>query len=88
MAAGAGADPEMSKCTARSSPRWSSWGKKREPFGRDLYVGLVKRLINGAVEEVINTWIHTGMDHDLVSMAEPLVDLFIRGIGTENEIAP
>lgn len=57
-------------------------GQKEGTIRKDLYVGLVKRLINGAVDEVINTWIHTGRDHDLASMAEPLVDLFINGIGT------
>ncbi len=50
----------------------------------DLYVGLVKRFIIGAVDEVINTWLHSDGKYDLVSMADPLVDLFIRGIGTES----
>jgi hypothetical protein len=50
-------------------------------FRKDLYLGLVKRYILGAVEEVINTWIHSGGKYDLVAMADPLVDLFIRGIG-------
>ena len=44
-------------------------------------MGLVMRLINGAVDEVINAWIHSGGTYDLVSMADPLVDLFLRGIG-------
>lgn len=57
-------------------------GQHEGTIRNDLYVGLVKRLINGAVEEVINTWIHTGRDHDLAAMAEPLVELFINGIGT------
>ncbi|MBT8339952.1 MAG: TetR/AcrR family transcriptional regulator [Desulfatitalea sp.] len=57
-------------------------GQKQGAIRNNLYVGLVKRLIFGAVDEVIDTWINTGMDHDLVSMAEPLVDLFIKGIGT------
>ncbi|RJQ65544.1 MAG: TetR/AcrR family transcriptional regulator [Desulfobacteraceae bacterium] len=57
-------------------------GQQEGVIRNDLYVGLVKRLINGAVEEVINTWIHTGRDHDLAAMAEPLVELFINGIGT------
>jgi len=57
-------------------------GQKEGTIRSDLYVGLVKRLINGAVDEVINTWIHTGRDHDLASMAEPLVNLFISGIGS------
>jgi TetR/AcrR family fatty acid metabolism transcriptional regulator len=49
---------------------------------KDLYMGLVKRLIIGAVDEVINTWLHAGGKYDLVSMADPLVELFINGIGS------
>jgi TetR/AcrR family fatty acid metabolism transcriptional regulator len=41
------------------------------------------RLITGAVDEVINSWIHSGGSYDLVSMADPLVDLFIHGIGVK-----
>jgi TetR/AcrR family fatty acid metabolism transcriptional regulator len=33
------------------------------------------------VDEVINSWIHSGGKYDLVTMADPLADLFIRGIG-------
>ncbi len=51
---------------------------------KDLYLGLVKRFIIGAVDEVINTWLHSGGSYDLVSMADPLVDLVIRGIGSRN----
>jgi len=49
---------------------------------KDLYLGLVKRFILGAVEEVISTWLHSGRSYDLASMADPLVELFIRGIGS------
>lgn len=48
---------------------------------KDLYLGLVKRFIIGAVDEVINTWLHAEGRYDLVSMADPLVDLFFNGIG-------
>ena len=48
---------------------------------KDLYLGLVKRFILGAVEEVINTWVLAGGRYDLASMADPLVDLYMRGIG-------
>ena len=58
-------------------------GQQEGAIRKDLYVGLVKRFIIGAVDEVINTWIHADEDYDLVSMADPLVDLFIKGIGTE-----
>jgi TetR/AcrR family transcriptional regulator, fatty acid metabolism regulator protein len=57
-------------------------GQQEGSIRKDLYVGLVKRFILGAVDEVINTWLHSERDYDLVSMADPLVELFIRGIGT------
>jgi TetR/AcrR family fatty acid metabolism transcriptional regulator len=55
-------------------------GQQEGTIRRDLYVGLVKRFIIGAVDEVINTWLHSDGDYDLVSMADPLVELFIKGI--------
>jgi len=48
---------------------------------KDLYLSLVKRFIVGAVDETINNWLHSGGKYDLVSMTDPLIDLFIRGIG-------
>ena len=57
-------------------------GQQEGTIRKDLYVGLVKRFIIGAVDEVINTWIHADESYDLVSMADPVVDLFIKGIGT------
>jgi TetR/AcrR family fatty acid metabolism transcriptional regulator len=59
-------------------------GQQEGSIRRDLYVGLVKRFVLGAVDEVINTWLHSERDYDLVSMADPLVDLFMRGIGTSD----
>ncbi|MCU0559104.1 MAG: TetR family transcriptional regulator [Desulfobacterales bacterium] len=56
-------------------------GQREGVIRKDLYVGLVKRFILGAVEAVIGTWLYTGRSYDLVSMADPLVDLLIRGIG-------
>jgi TetR/AcrR family fatty acid metabolism transcriptional regulator len=53
---------------------------------KDLYMGLVKRFIIGAIDEVINTWLHSGGNYDLVTMADPLVDLFIRGVGNPEAI--
>jgi TetR/AcrR family fatty acid metabolism transcriptional regulator len=57
-------------------------GQQEGTIRKDLYVGLVKRFIIGAVDEVINTWIHADENYDLISMADPLVDLFIKGMGT------
>lgn len=56
-------------------------GQQEGFIRRDVYVGLVKRFILGAVEETIGSWLHSGRSYDLVSMADPLVDLLIRGIG-------
>ena len=56
-------------------------GQQTGTIRKDLYVGLVKRFIIGAIDEVINTWVHADEDYDLASMADPLVDLFIKGIG-------
>ena len=57
-------------------------GQEEGTIRKDLYLGIVKRFINGAVDEVINAWIHSGGQYDLVTMADPLVDLFVKGIGT------
>ncbi len=48
-------------------------------------MSLVKRFIIGSVDEVINTWLHSDGKYDLVSMADPLVELFIRGIGSNEK---
>jgi TetR/AcrR family fatty acid metabolism transcriptional regulator len=47
---------------------------------QDLFVGLVKRFILGAVEGVISTWVSADGRYDLVSMADPLVELYLRGV--------
>lgn len=47
---------------------------------QDLFVGLVKRFILGAVEGVISTWVTADGRYDLVSMADPLVDLYMNGV--------
>ncbi len=54
---------------------------------QDLFVGLVKRFILGAVEGVISTWVSAQGRYDLVSMADPLVDLYLTGLrGAEIKI--
>lgn len=57
-------------------------GQEEGTIRRDLYVGLVKRFILGAVDSTINNWLLSRREYDLTSMADPLVDLFFRGIGT------
>ncbi|MBR9986428.1 MAG: TetR/AcrR family transcriptional regulator [Desulfosarcina sp.] len=72
---------EMSKMYRDIISEVVELGQEEGTIRRDLYMGLVKRFINGAVDEVINSWIHSGGQYDLVTMADPLVDLFIQGIG-------
>lgn len=74
---------EMSKLYLDIISEIVECGQEEGAIRRDLYLGLVKRLIIGSVDEVINTWLHSGGQYDLVSMADPLVELFIRGIGVQ-----
>lgn len=76
---------EMSKMYRDIITEVLELGQQEGHFRRNLYVGLVMRLITGAVDEVINSWIHAGGSYDLVSMADPLVDLFIKGIGSDGQ---
>jgi TetR/AcrR family fatty acid metabolism transcriptional regulator len=63
-------------------------GQQEGTIRKELYVGLVKRFVIGAVDEVINTWLHSNEEYDLVSMADPLVELFIKGIGPSDNSTP
>ena len=72
---------EMSKWYRDMITEIVELGQEEGAMRRNLYLGLVMRMITGAVDEVINAWIHANGNYDLVSMADPLVDLFIRGIG-------
>ena len=56
-------------------------GQEEGSIRKDFQPGLAKRFILGAVNEVINTWVVTGVKYDLVAMADPLVDLYFKGIG-------
>ncbi len=47
---------------------------------QDLFIGLVKRFILGAVEGVISTWVRAHGRYDLGTMADPLVDLYMTGV--------
>ncbi|MFP4029955.1 MAG: TetR/AcrR family transcriptional regulator [Desulfococcaceae bacterium] len=63
-------------------------GQEEGAIRRDLYVGLVKRFILGAVDSTINNWLLSRREYDLTSMADPLVDLFFRGIGARESSEP
>ena len=77
---------EMSKMYMDIVSEIVEQGQEEGSMRRDLYISLVKRFILGSVDEVINTWLHSEGKYDLVSMVDPLVDLFIRGIGAHNRV--
>jgi TetR/AcrR family fatty acid metabolism transcriptional regulator len=79
---------EMSKMYRDLISEIVEQGQQEGTIRKDLYVGLVKRFIIGAVDEVINTWLHSNGEYDLVSMADPLVELFIKGIGHSDDLTP
>ncbi|WP_234979219.1 TetR/AcrR family transcriptional regulator [Desulfococcus multivorans] len=72
---------EMSKMYLDIVSEILELGQQEGSMRKDMYVGLVKRFILGAVESTINNWLLSRKEYDLASMAEPLIDLFIRGIG-------
>jgi TetR/AcrR family fatty acid metabolism transcriptional regulator len=55
-------------------------GQVEGTMRQDLFVGLVKRFILGAVEGVISTWVSADGRYDLTTMAEPLVALYMTGV--------
>ncbi len=61
-------------------------GQAEGRFRKDLYLSLVKRYVLGGVEAIISTWVYAGGRYDLESMADPLVDLFLRGIGSNGVV--
>ncbi len=60
-------------------------GQEEGIFRKDMELSLVKRFILGAVDEVINTWLHAGDTFDIEAQAEGLVELFLHGIGGRKE---
>ncbi|MBF0199926.1 MAG: TetR/AcrR family transcriptional regulator [Desulfamplus sp.] len=63
-------------------------GQMEGVIRNDLFVGLVKRFMLGAVEGVINTWVAADGKYDLVQMVDPLVDLYMDGIRSRHNDKP
>jgi TetR/AcrR family transcriptional regulator, fatty acid metabolism regulator protein len=59
-------------------------GQQEGLFRSDIPMGLTKRLIFGTLDEVVSTWLLSGKRYDLESLAEPMIELFMRGIRQEN----
>ncbi len=56
-------------------------GQKEGVIRQNLSIPLVKQFIIGAIDEVITSWLYSSGKYTLTSMARPLVDLFVRGVG-------
>lgn len=72
---------EMSKMYLDIVAEIIEQGQEKGEIRRDLYLGLVKRFILGAVESAITNWLRSSRRYNLVSMTDPLIDLFVNGIG-------
>ncbi len=56
------------------------YGQRAGIFRCDVSIGLMKRLVFGAMDEVVSTWVLAGRHYALEPLTEPLVELFLRGI--------
>lgn len=56
-------------------------GRLDGSFRADLPLRLVTHLVFGTLDEVVSTWVVSGMKYNLVSLAAPLMDLFTNGVG-------
>ncbi len=56
-------------------------GQREGTFRTDIPVGIIKRFIFGTVDEVVSTWVMSGMKQDMDGLVPHLVDLFLNGIG-------
>jgi TetR/AcrR family fatty acid metabolism transcriptional regulator len=59
-------------------------GQAEGSFRQDLNSILVRQMIIGTVDEIISTWLHSGLSYDLLDMTDPLVDLFLKGMSTHS----
>ena len=60
-------------------------GRREGAFRKELSVRLATHLIFGALDEVVSTWVMSGMQYNLVSLTEPLMNLLTNGIGEGGE---
>ncbi len=57
------------------------YGRGDGSFRSELPVRLLTHLIFGTLDEVVSTWVMSGMKYNLISLTGPLMDLFTNGIG-------
>ncbi len=60
-------------------------GQDEGVFRRDIPVGLAKRFVFGALDEIISTWVTAGFKYDLRSYVQPVCRLFMNGFAGKEE---
>jgi TetR/AcrR family fatty acid metabolism transcriptional regulator len=55
-------------------------GRLDGTFREEFPVRLVTHLIFGTLDDLVSTWVMSGMKYDLVSLADSLIDLFVSGV--------
>jgi TetR/AcrR family fatty acid metabolism transcriptional regulator len=63
-------------------------GQRAGVFRPDLPKKLVAKALFGALDEMVTSFILSGKDYDLVGLAAPVVDLFLRGVALPGKVAP
>jgi TetR/AcrR family fatty acid metabolism transcriptional regulator len=55
-------------------------GQRKGVIRADIPPTLIKHLVFGALDEVVSTWVIDGKQYRLEKLAQPIFDLFLRGI--------
>ncbi len=76
---------EMSKMYLDLLSEIIKQGQTEGSIRKELHLTLVRGVMVGAIDEVINTWLHSRIPYDLVAMADPLVELLIHGVGASRK---
>lgn len=60
-------------------------GQKEGTIRTELSIPLVRQLTVGAINEVVAAWVYSEKKYSLEKMADPLIDLIIKGIGNNKK---
>lgn len=57
-----------------------AYGQKTGKVRRDLDAGLARKVVFGALDEVVTRWVMTREDYSLSALAKPVLDIVMNGI--------
>ncbi len=55
-------------------------GQKRGVFRKELNTKLAAKILFGALDEMVTNWVLTRKPYNLISTAEPVIDVFLNGV--------